>query len=132
MEVTLKSVEVVLKKTKITKSILNQSSVIRVSELFSGNFEPIGWCRLEKGIEFVFYKNNKLFRCKYFTQTRLVNDNILKRIFNIDEEDGIGVGYEINGQKFAETFSVLADAESFEKTMNSIHKTIMEKGQFYL
>ena len=55
MEVNLKNVEVILKKTKITKSILNQSNSLSFKEIDKNNI--IGWCFDGKSKIVVSYNN---------------------------------------------------------------------------
>ena len=59
MEVNLKNVEVILKKTKITKSILNQSNSLSFKEIDKNNI--IGWCFDGKSKIVVSYNNEFLY-----------------------------------------------------------------------
>lgn len=143
--------EVILKKTKITKSIVEQSLSGSLSLTYEKleNHDILGWCIVKKGkyaYRLVLIYNNKtnqLFKLNYTAGT---GDRILMTEESVQRSDNKG-GYifpvvkkikilypDLNNssiieQREDETYE---DMEEKLKSIRDFYKIVNEKGQIYL
>ncbi|MDM1041778.1 MULTISPECIES: hypothetical protein [Empedobacter] len=154
MEVNLKNVEVILKKTKITKSILNQSNSLSFKEIDKNNI--IGWCFDGKSKIVVSYNNElntieKSIFLRSCSVIEITKDNlkpVLKELGHDPDdlyysyEDDFFDKHELLGTYIVNVFSDLnnrlyyldtySEVEKFVKQIEEYKSKVESRGKFYL
>ncbi|QTV05366.1 hypothetical protein [Faecalibacter bovis] len=125
MEVEIKNVEVILKKTKISSTILKQTIKTTYSLSKNKNYEILGWCLYNNIKTAVFYNknDNTIKKCELYTNI-MIKDNILILKFQSKDNND-------NYTKSKEYKDINQLNEDYEN-LKSIHKNIIDKGQFYI
>lgn len=128
MEVIIKTMEVVLKKTKITSSILSQSEKATISDMI--NETIIGWCVFKDNKYIVLYDSvkNLLYKYKFF-------NNLYEGSESFDGEFQGKFRLKVIvdfGEDFYYQFDTKEELKAAEKLITSTKKTAIEKGQFYI
>ncbi len=118
--------EVILKKSKITKSIFNQIDKLKLDEI--DLIEPIGWCLVD-GIKYAIFYN---------TETNLLSKFALKfevKFYQVPLSQNLYDLHLTFGDKY-KTTPLRVDSIEQCKWLNEFLKGIQnlaeEKGQFYL
>lgn len=117
--------EVILKKTKITNSILNQTLMANVVDL--NTFEVLGFCILKNVKWIILYKpiTNELRKYLMFKE-------VIAEIDNLGNLTQVKVSFDSNHlSRFYKTENN-EEGEKFVKLMNMIKHQSIIRGQFFL
>lgn len=135
MSIDLKTVEVVLKKVRLTKSILNQATIKQFDHINLDNYDVIGWYADGKKRFVVLYnsESNSLIRTIFIYKARLLTEHeTLREIPYDSQEVGIKFHYSDRIEPQVEIYENLEEANKRINRINSFVQTISEKGQFYV
>lgn len=145
MEVKTKQIEVFLKKTKITKTLVNQFEHKNFLEL--GSYQIIGWCKPNDDKLVISYNEEKGLLCtsRYlydlkieeitsenrddYTRFMLINNFDFEHEFEIKHYDKYAVSY---GYRSYEIFDAKNEAEDFYSKCLEYQNKVEEIGQFYI
>ena len=111
--------EIILKKTKITASILKQTLRPNINEFKC--FDVIGWCVYDKQKWIVIFKDNDLKKLPLGFEVEVDKYNTFKVYFKVPRY--IAVGYD---------FPTSNDAQEFIERLKFIKESAIEIGQFYI
>lgn len=130
--------EVILKKTKITSSILKQTTNATENNLKDANFRVLGWCRYVVNKHtykyILLYNENKqeLVRYLFFSEIKEVYVNDYKgRDYYSPEKFNI----EVKTPNFMDkvyTFKTQKERDDFAHDLRVIKNRAEEAGQIYL
>lgn len=130
--------EVILKKTKITSSIIKQTVKASEKTLMNSDYEVLGWCNYFSGkyrYKYILLYNSKTSDLKvYLFFGRLENEYINDykgRDYYSPEKFNLKV-ITPNFVETVYTFEKEYDRDSLAKTLEEIKKLAEQKGQIYL
>lgn len=139
MEVKAKQIEVFLKKSKITKTLIKQLDNKNFLQL--GDYKIIGWCKIDEVKKVISYNNKNGLLCT----SRFLN-NIKKEVIQLEliekffpNSSFIEDKYKHDGN-FAvyynyDLFKIFIDeneANDFINKCINYQKEVEQKGQFYI
>ena len=122
--------EVVLKKSKITNSIIKQTLIANISDLT--NSDVLGWCLVDKKIHYIVLYNSSTNELrKYLMINKISFDTPYPHQYDTPNyllTINFGVNYIEHNYKF----DTLKEVEDFKSTLERIKTEALTKGQFYL
>lgn len=118
--------QIELKRTKLTQSMIKQTTLLTADEILLGGFEVVGWCRIKVDKRYVAYV---LFQHKDSKELRR-----LKKFYKVEEDSVDNVLFVYCDSVSSYILSPLDEAQRklFIGVGWGFIKNIKEKGQFYV
>lgn len=116
--------EVILKKSKITKNIFNQCQKFNPSDI---NLKPLGWV-FDKEIRYLIASNELglIFKREWY------GDFSIEKTHNYDLEGSQWYEYWLKTDNFRKVYKTEEEAKEAKQKFNMFKDKFLMRGQFYL